>query len=142
MKENKEILYGKICFEYERSLCKKLSFEILGDICVSNEDFDFYDYLLDLFRDHLFEQASLPYAGYYISSNKYLYLNKFEIVFDYYDNNDLKQMTLYADNVDKFIERRFYVYEYKASLREYVAGFGVKDDEIEHVFSHKFNYYE
>lgn len=139
LKSNDEVLYGKISIGFEKEQCKKISFEIFANTITPNDNLDLYEHLFELFKHYLNEHIKLPYNGYYINSNTYYSLKKFEIKFDY-NNNVLKQMTLYSDNVDEFIERRFYIYEYEDSILEYVAGFRIEKNEVIQLFSHKYKY--
>lgn len=136
-----EELYGKMSIEYENELCQKISFKPIAVDLFPNDDFDFSQYFLELLENNLKEQLKLPYDGYYMRVWNYL-LSKFEIVFEYYDNKDLRQMTLYENDSNKFIQRQFYIYEYYDSILEYVAGFSINNNEIKHLFSHKLKYYE
>jgi hypothetical protein len=136
-----EELYGKMSIEYENELCQKISFKPIAVDLFPNDDFDFSQYFLELLENNLKEQLKLPYDGYYMRVWNYL-LSKFEIVFEYYDNKDLRQMTLYENDSDKFTQRQFYIYEYYDSILEYVAGFSINNNEIKHLFSHKLKYHE
>lgn len=142
LKLNDEILYGKIGFDFKDDICERINSEIFANDFFPHNDFDFFMYFFELLKVHLNQQINLPYDGYYINENYFHSVNKFEIVFEYYENKSLKQMTLYGDNIDEFIERRFYVYEYERSILKYVAGFSINNNEIQHLFSHKFKYYE
>ncbi|ELY2011088.1 hypothetical protein SL057_002145 [Flavobacterium psychrophilum] len=136
-----EELYGKINFEFKNDLCVKISSEILTNNFFPNDDFDFCLYYLELIEVNLKTHIKFPYDGYYI--RVWYDIFSFEIVFEYYENNDVKQMTLLCQNdLNKFVERQFYIYEYDKSILEYVAGFSINNNEIKHLFSHKFKYYE
>lgn len=146
-----EDLYATINFEYIDGKCKNIIFNASESRYLLYDELHFWTWKIEAMNNFALD------INYWLNCNyDYCYSKNYEIKIEYNSSNEVKQTTLYSRASNKIEEIRFFIYEYDENIKtnsgnylfnnshplEYIAGFSIVNNQIEHLFSHKFEYFK
>jgi hypothetical protein len=145
-----EVLYATTNFEYINGKCESIIFNASESRSIPYEELHFWTWKIEDINKFALD------INYWLDSEyDYCYPKNYEIKIEYNCYNEVQQTTFRNITTDEIKETRFFIYEYNENIEnnpkgymfnknhplEYIAGFSIRNNQIEHLFSHKFEYF-